>query len=143
MENRQTIYFDINRELIVDNTPVEIKTLSENFDYLKEELGKVVGLPPVVSITPSVSTYVGPNSIYADRIYMDAGADYLYIHGITMPNDGLVYLMIAKQGQWERAPFISEIKRGSGPNGLAPLDFKILGYRTAENHTGYAAFDDI
>ncbi len=35
---------------------------------------------------------------------------------------------------------ISEIKQGSGPDGLPPVFYKVLAYRTAEKYSSYAAF---
>jgi hypothetical protein len=57
-----------------------------------------------------------------------------------MPNDGIIYIMIGEDALWKTDPVISEIKRGSGPNGLPPRFFKVLGYRTSEINSSYAAF---
>ena len=60
-----------------------------------------------------------------------------------MPNNGIIYVIIGEKELWSRAPTISQIKKGSGPNGLPPVYYKILGYRTGEVETGYAAYTDV
>lgn len=57
-----------------------------------------------------------------------------------MPNNGLIYVIIGKASLWPRDPVISEIKKGSGPNGLPPLFFKILGYKTSQASSSYVSY---
>lgn len=47
-----------------------------------------------------------------------------------MPHNGIIYI-IAGEDSWPRDPLISEIKQGSGPDGLPPVFYKVLAYRTA------------
>lgn len=54
-----------------------------------------------------------------------------------------MYVIIGEDSLWSRAPTISEIKKGTGPNGLPPVYYKVLAYRTDEADTGYAAYTDV
>ena len=91
----------------------------------------MVGLPALVSMTPSAASYVGTNDIRSYTINVDIGPTYVYVSGMTMPHNGIIYVIIGQDSLWPRAPLISEIKKGSGPNGLPPVYFKILPYRTS------------
>jgi hypothetical protein len=94
-------------------------------------LAHVVGLPALVSMTPSAASYVGANDVNYNSINVDIGPTYVYVSGMTMPHNGIIYVIIGQDSVWTRAPLISEIKKGSGPNGLPPVYFKVLPYRTA------------
>lgn len=59
---------------------------------------------------------------------------------MKLTNDGLIYVIAGDSTVWTRAPVISEIKQGSGPNGLPPVFFRVLAYRTAEPYTSSVAF---
>jgi hypothetical protein len=100
----------------------------------------VIGLSKAITVDPSAASYVGPNDIPSDSIYLDIGPTYAYVHGLTMPNNGIIYIMIGEDAGWRTDPTISEMKRGIGPNGYAPAFFKILGYRTAEPNSSSATF---
>ncbi len=41
-------------------------------------------------------------------------------------------MIIGDANLWTRDPLISEIKKGSGPDGLPPVDFRVLAYRTTD-----------
>ena len=60
---------------------------------------------------------------------MDIGPTYAYVYGMSMPNTGLIYVIIGEDSLWTRAPTISEIRKGSGPNGLPPVYYRVLAYR--------------
>jgi hypothetical protein len=69
---------------------------------------------------------------------------------MTLPNNGLIYIIIGNTcvylgdtTVWSRDPIVTEIKVGSGPNGLAAVNFQILSYRTSDNTTGYYAFNPV
>ena len=103
----------------------------------------VVGLPTVLSLDDSVTTYVGDNDVNANSMYVDIGPTYVYVYAMTMSNDGLIYVIIGEDSLWSRAPTISEIKKGSGPDGLPPVYYRVLAYRTAEQDTGYVAYTGV
>jgi hypothetical protein len=103
-------------------------------------LSSIVGLASVLVLTPSVPTYIGSNEMIPDTIFVDVGPTYVYVQGLILPNDGLIYITIGEDALWKDDPVISEIKKGSGPHGLPPLFFKVLGYRTTEPNSSYAAF---
>ena len=71
---------------------------------------------------------------------MDVGPDYVYVSGLALDNNGLIYVIVGQSSLWTRAPVISEIKQGSGPNGLPPTFYKVLAYRTDEPFTSSVAF---
>ena len=60
-----------------------------------------------------------------------------------MTQNGLIYFIVGDPNTWTRAPLVSEIKKGSGPNGLPPIHFRILAYKTADITTGYMAWTDM
>lgn len=106
-------------------------------------MSNVVNLTKVAYVSPSAPAYVGPNDINPASIFVDTGPNYVYVQGITMPHNGIIYIIIGDASVWHRHPVISEIKRGSGPDGLPPLFFRVLGYRTSEFNSSYAAFVSI
>lgn len=108
-----------------------------------DQLANVVGLPSLVSMTPSASSYVGVNDVYVSSINLDVGPTYAYVSGMSMPHNGIIYVIIGQNSLWPRAPLISEIKKGSGPNGLPPVFFKVLPYRTAEVFSSYVAYTGV
>ena len=97
-----------------------------------------MGLPALVSLTTSVASTVGPNVLSMGHV--DVGPDYLYIDGMTLDTDGLIYVIVGEASLWPRAPVISEIKQGSGPNGLPPVFYRVLAYRTGEPYTSSVSF---
>jgi hypothetical protein len=44
---------------------------------------------------------------------------------------------------WTRDPLISEIKKGSGPNGLPPLHYRVLPYQKTVASSSYMAFNGL
>ncbi len=67
----------------------------------------MVGLTSVVSMTTSLTSYVGANDVASSSIYVDVGPNYFYIHGMTMPNNGIIYVIVGDNTVWPRAPVIS------------------------------------
>lgn len=103
----------------------------------------MVGLPAVVSMTPSAASYVGAIDVVASSINVDVGPTWVYVSGMTMAQNGIIYVIIGQTALWPRAPLISEIRRGSGPNGLPPVYYKVLPYRTGEPYSSYAAYTGV
>jgi hypothetical protein len=103
-------------------------------------LSNVADLTKVAYVSPSAPAYVGLNDINPSSIFVDVGPNYVYVQGMTMPHNGIIYIIIGLDSLWYRDPVISEIKSGSGPDGLPPLFFRVLGYRTSEYNSSYAAF---
>lgn len=91
-------------------------------------------------MAPSAASYVGPIDVVGSSINLDIGPNWVYVSGMTMPQNGIIYVMIGQTNVWPRAPLISEIRRGSGPNGLPPVYYKVLAYRTAEPYSSFAAY---
>lgn len=74
---------------------------------------------------------------------IDDGPSYLFIEGITLNQNGLIYIIVGDPKSWPRAPIVSEIKKGSGPNGLPPVYFRILAYKTTDPTSSYMAWTDM
>jgi len=62
---------------------------------------------------------------------------------MNLNSDGLIYVIVGDPTLWKRDPLVSEIKKGSGPDGLPPLHFRILAYRTAVQSSSYIAWTDL
>jgi len=45
-------------------------------------------------MAPSASSYVGVNDVIPSSIYVDVGPNYIYVHGMTMPNNGIIYIIV-------------------------------------------------
>ena len=89
-------------------------------------------------------SYIGTNAINnLGSIRIDAGPSYLYVEGIKLNNNGLIYFIVGDRTLWTRDPIVSEIKKGSGPNGLPPAYFRILAYKTSDPTSSYMAYTDI
>lgn len=89
--------------------------------------------------TVSSSSYTGANSISGSVTY-SSGPNFLYIYNLALQNNGMVYIIVGDPNVWPRAPVISEIKTGSGPNGLPPVFFRVLSYRTSNANSGNMAW---
>lgn len=68
------------------------------------------------------------------------GPNYLYFYHVTLAHDGLIYVIVGDPTVWPRDPLISEIKTGSGPNGLPPVFFQVLSYQTTDANSGNMAW---
>jgi hypothetical protein len=66
-----------------------------------------VGLPALSSMTASVQPYIGANDINPSSVYIDIGPSYVYVSGMTMPHNGIIYIIIGQDSLWTRAPVIS------------------------------------
>ena len=62
---------------------------------------------------------------------------------MALSQSGLIYIIIGDPKTWLRAPLVSEIKKGSGPNGLPPVHFRILSYKTTDATSSYMAWTDM
>lgn len=56
------------------------------------------------------------------------GPNFIYVTNLALQKAGLVYVIVGDNSVWSRAPVVSEIKMGSGPNGLPPVYFRVLYY---------------
>ena len=62
---------------------------------------------------------------------------------MALSQSGLIYIIIGDPKTWLRDPLVSEIKKGSGPNGLPPVHFRILSYKTTDATSSYMAWTDM
>jgi hypothetical protein len=125
------------------NLPLTISkvTILTKLDELN---ANVTGLPTLVNYSLNTQSYIGPNAITnLTSFRVDAGPSYLFVEGITLQQNGLIYFIIGDPTTWTRSPLVSEIKKGSGPNGLPPIHFRILAYRTADPTSAYMAWTDM
>ena len=49
-------------------------------------------------------------------------------------------MIVGDTAIWTREPLVSEIKQGSGPDGLPPAFFRVLAYRTDDPNTGHMSW---
>ena len=92
------------------------------YHYLALLNSNVTGIPTIVSATANAASYIGVNSI-SGSFYYGTGPNFVYIYNMQLVSNGLVYVIIGSNSVWPRAPLISEIKTGSGPDGLPPVHF--------------------
>jgi len=52
-------------------------------------------------------------------------------------------VIVGNPAQWSRDPLVSEIKKGSGPDGLPPAYFRILSYNSTNSASTYMAWTDM
>lgn len=102
----------------------------------------VTGLPTILSAGANTASYVGTNNIQG-TFYLGTGPNFVYIYNLRLQNDGLVYIIIGSNSVWTRAPVVAEIKTGSGPNGLPPVFFRVLPYRTSDPSSGNMAWNGL
>lgn len=139
------VYFGINTNTISDNSTAIIAatssaTLTSNqFIYLDLLNNNVTGLPTLTSSTVDNVSYVGPNDISGSVTY-GVGPNYFYIYNVVLTNNGLVYVIVGDNAVWPRAPVFSEIKTGSGPNGLPPVFFGVMAYKSSVASSGNLAW---
>lgn len=104
----------------------------------------VTGLPYLYNYSLDTLSYIGPNAISnMGSFKIDAGPSYLFVEGITMNNHGLIYFIVGDPNLWPRAPLVSEIKMGSGPDGMPPAYFRILAYNTNDPTSSYMAWTNM
>lgn len=99
----------------------------------------MTGLPLLTSCTTNSLSYVGANDI-TGSFSVSMGPNYVYIANLALAHNGLVYVIIGNNNLWTRPPVISEIKTGSGPNGLPPSFFRVLSYKTTIPTSGNMAW---
>lgn len=99
----------------------------------------MTGLPTLTSCTVSSASYIGANTIVGS-VKIQTGPNFLFIYNLALQNNGLVYIIVGDPTVWTRAPVISEIKSGSGPNGLPPVHFRVLSYKTGNPNSGNMAW---
>lgn len=102
----------------------------------------VTGIPTIVSAGVNTPSYVGTNSVLGTFSY-GTGPNFVYIYNIKLQHNGLVYIIIGDTTVWPRAPVISEIKTGSGPNGLPPVFFRVLAYKSTDANSGNMAWNGL
>jgi hypothetical protein len=109
--------------------------------YLGELTANVTGLPTLYSYSLNTLSYNGANNIDSTVTYrVDTGPSYVFVEGLTLLNDGIIYVIIGNKDLWTRDPTVSEIKKGSGPNGLPPVYFRVLAYKKTVPKTSYLAW---
>jgi hypothetical protein len=100
--------------------------------YLDDINNNVIGIPVLINYTVSTTSFVGFQDFTSpENIFIDVGPTYVYVYGMTLPNNGLIYVMIGNynllsignRNIWSRDPLISEIKIGSGPNGQSVVGY--------------------
>jgi hypothetical protein len=99
----------------------------------------VTGLPTLVSCTVSSAGYAGSNAVTGTFSY-GVGPNFLYFYNVALSHNGLIYVIVGDPTSWTRDPVISEIKTGSGPNGLPPVFFRVLSYQTGNANSGNMAW---
>lgn len=99
-------------------------------------------MPSLTSCTVSSAAYSGPNSI-SGTVKLGFGPNFVYIHNIALTNNGLIYIIVGDPTVWTRAPVLSEIKTGSGPNGLPPVFYRVLSYQTTNPNSGNMAWTSL
>lgn len=87
----------------------------------------VTGLPTLVSTSVNSPSYVGTNDFSGTPSY-GIGPNFIYVTNLQLQHSGLVYVIIGDNTVWTRAPVVSEIKMGSGPNGLPPVYYRVQYY---------------
>lgn len=55
----------------------------------------------------SAASYVGVNDVVSTSIRVDVGPTWVYVSGMTMPHNGIIYVIIGKDSLWPRPPVIS------------------------------------
>lgn len=120
-------------------------TSKVKFSYNQDELNtNVTGLPNLFNYTNNALSYIGTNVINnLGSFRIDAGPNYLFVEGITLSNNGLIYFIVGDPNLWKRDPLVSEIKKGSGPDGLPPAYFRILAYKTSDPTSSYLAWTEM
>lgn len=93
----------------------------------------VTGLPTLVSTSINAVSYVGAND-FSGTPSVGIGPNFIYVADLALQYSGLVYVIVGDNQVWPRAPVVSEIKMGSGPNGLPPVFYRVL-YYVAGNST--------
>jgi hypothetical protein len=71
------------------------------------------------------------------------GPNFLYIYNIALAHSGLIYIIVGDPKVWSRAPVISEIKTGSGPNGLPPIFYRVVNYQSGTPSSGNMAWTSL
>ena len=102
----------------------------------------VTGIPVLYSISTNTASYVGANDI-SGTFYLGTGPNFVYIDNLQLTNNGLVYVIIGSVDAWTRAPVISEIKTGTGPNGVPPVFFRVLSYKTTDASSANMAWTSL
>ena len=102
----------------------------------------VTGLPTIISTTTNSASYVGSNDI-SGTPNVGIGPNFIYITNLILSKQGLVYVIVGDNTVWTRAPVISEIKMGSGPNGLPPVYFKVLYYVSSNTTSANLAWSSM
>lgn len=146
------VFFGINNNLLSDATRPPIVTESSLINLksiffinnLDELNTNVTGLPNLYNYTVNSLSYIGANGVNnLGSFRIDAGPSYLFVEGVTLNNNGLIYYIVGDPNLWKRDPLVSEIKKGSGPDGLPPAYFRILAYKTSDPTSSYLAWTDM
>lgn len=103
---------------------------------------QVTGIPTLLSVSTNAPTFIGLNSL-SGSFNLGVGPNYVYIDNLQLAQNGLVYVIIGNTALWPRAPVISEIKTGSGPNGVPPVFFRVLAYKTSDSSSANMAWSGL
>jgi hypothetical protein len=100
--------------MLTDNTQTLISAQSSlttlksnNFIILDELNANVTGLPNLVSYSTDVLGYIGPNDLASTTFQIGLGPNYVFLSGITLSHNGLIYIIIGDANLWPRDPLIS------------------------------------
>ena len=102
----------------------------------------MTGIPTLNSISTNAASFIGPNSI-TGVFNLGVGPNFFYIDNLALANNGLVYVILGDTTAWTRAPLISEIKTGSGPDGIPPAFFRVLSYKTTDASSANMAWTSL
>jgi hypothetical protein len=58
-------------------------------------------------MSPSNATYIGSNDMINGTIFVDVGPTYIYVQGMKVQNDGIIYIIIGEDNLWKTDPVIS------------------------------------
>jgi hypothetical protein len=95
----------------------------------------VTGLPTLLSTSLNSASYVGSND-FSGNPTVGVGPNFIYLTNLNLQYSGLVYVIVGDNTVWSRAPVVSEIKMGSGPNGLPPVHYRVLYYVSGNATSG-------
>ena len=53
-----------------------------------------MGISSLTSYTTASAAYIGTGNDLVSSPFVDIGPNYVYIYGMTLPNNGLIYVII-------------------------------------------------
>lgn len=61
-----------------------------------------MGLPTLLSMNSSETSYVGNSVDFDGDFNVDVGPTYVYVEGMKLTNDGIIYVIIGEDELWPR-----------------------------------------